>query len=347
IGQELGCSEYLARTTVVRGLTRLLAWLGVHGPFEEEEFNLIRLIFGEGMNLNAAAKRLGVTERHAKDITIQVRQKFREGLRPRTSVRLMHQQDRIKEEPMPVESILEKQQIIAELMNLHHRPSLMPGSAGNLLVQLGSAWVSVAHVRRVVFEEEVLKRLHERGNPVDWLATADSTLERTDLPEDALSWAAELQNLSQRSWGVAEALYERVKETAEERKIPFETDNKAEVVERIHRTLVGVSQAIESTLPRDLRRKGNATLCIESSDHQTTLAYWEETQQQRRVNLTQLVIDQALLYGELLPETAEILAEVFAQDIFHGDSTLPDFRHRKESTKTKTWLEWLVPSSSE
>jgi RNA polymerase sigma factor (sigma-70 family) len=346
IGQELGCSEYLSRSTIVHGLSRLVAHLGVQGPFDQEEFNLIRLVFGDGMELKSAAKRLGYTEKQARYIVGRIRNKIHDSLRPRTSIGSTDLQKVKKEESMPSESVLEKAQIIRELMKLRKSPHVIPGGGGNFLVDLGSARIQLADVRTIVFEEELLQQLQERGIPVGWIGTPDSTLERADLPEDALSWAAELRDLANRTWVVAEALYERSKETAEERKMPFFTDNKSEVVERIQRTLAGVSQAIESVLPRELRRRGEALLCIDSStDEQRPIAYWEEDPEDRKFDLTQLVQDQALLYGELPPEMSEILGEVFVQELFDGDITLPGFR-RGESIKSKKWLDWIVPSSS-
>jgi RNA polymerase sigma factor (sigma-70 family) len=347
IGQELSCSEYLSRSTIVHGLSRLVAHLGVRGPFEEEELNLIRLVFGDGMELKSAAKRLGYTEKRARYIVGRIRNKIRDGLRPRTFVAPTDLQKVKKEEAMPTETVLERRQIIHELRSLRKLPRLIPGRQGKLLVQLGSAWIPVAHVRRVVFEEGIFQKLQEHGAPIEWIGTPDPTLERADLPEDALSWAAELQDLGNRSWVVAEALYEKHKETAEERKVPFSTDNRLEVVERIQRTLVGVAQAIESVLPRRLRRRGEALLCIDfSTDEERPMAYWEEDSENQKFDLTQLVQDQALLYGELPPEMSEILSEVLIQDIFEGDTTLPGFRRHAESTRNKKWLEWIVPSSS-
>jgi hypothetical protein len=74
--------------------------------------------------------------------------------------------------------------------------------------------------------------------------------------------------------------------------------------------------------------------------------YWEEDSEDHKFDPTQLVQDQALLYGELPPEMNEILSEVFIQDIFEGDITLPGFRRHRESIRSKKWLEWIVPSSS-
>lgn len=86
VAQELGVSAYLARTAITRGLARLAALLGVPGPLDEEEFALLQLLLGEGMELARAAKQLQITPNHSRQVVARIGSKFRLGLRLRTTV---------------------------------------------------------------------------------------------------------------------------------------------------------------------------------------------------------------------------------------------------------------------
>lgn len=87
IAGELGCSEYLARTAVVRGLAMLTARLNAPGPFTPNEFELLKLLFLEGLELGPAAERLSLHLNDARKMAAEVGRKLRRVLRARTGCR--------------------------------------------------------------------------------------------------------------------------------------------------------------------------------------------------------------------------------------------------------------------
>jgi hypothetical protein len=221
VAGELGVSDYLARTAVVRSLAMLAALLGVQGPLDEQEFSLLRLLFVEGMELKSAAKQLQIDAKQAQHLAARIIRKFRQGLRSRTTVPSKHPRMPRKERTMDNMLLLSDEQIIAELKKLRKTPSLHTNPEGELLADIASSWVPVARIRKIVERSAVLQPLEELQLPLDWLAVPDAMLERADLPEDASEWANAIQELGQRSWVTAEALYHSCFEETEREKSVF------------------------------------------------------------------------------------------------------------------------------
>jgi DNA-directed RNA polymerase specialized sigma24 family protein len=84
IARELGTTEYLARSAVVRGLQILAARLGIDGPLDAQEAKLLRLLLNDALPLRLAAEKLGLAPHAAKAMISRISRKFRIGLRIRT-----------------------------------------------------------------------------------------------------------------------------------------------------------------------------------------------------------------------------------------------------------------------
>lgn len=229
---------------------------------------------------------------------------------------------------------------------------------GEVQAKIAATWVPVSRIRRIAERPELLQSLQDRRIPLDWLTVPDSTLERVDVPEDAQEWDDAVHVLGQRSWVVAEALYERCCEEAARNRTTFVDEGREETaerihrmsvgrektVERLHRTLAGVAQAIEAELPMDLRRRGTAHFRIDWHEDNGVISRWEEDPRDLRFDLRDLVQSYGELLGELSPEAAEILARIYAHDLRTGDASLPGFFRAAVSTARTVWLEWVPPT---
>jgi len=346
IGEELNVSEYLARSCIVHGLGTLATLMDIQGPLTDEEFNLLRLTLRDGVELKAAAKQLNISEKHAREIAGQTGRKFRLGLRSRTLANARKGEEIRKERIMSIQLMPDEAQIVAELKRLKSEPLLRIGSEGMLYAELGSAWVPAAHIRQIATAKEVVESLQKNNIPVGWLLVPDPTIDRPDLPQDAVEWAETLRELNRRSWITAESLYNLCKDRASTDKVTFLDENEECAIERIYRALAGVSQAAESVLPEKLRNKEIALFRIEMAEDNRAMAGWEDDPTNTTFDLTQLVQDQAELLGEMSSQASEVLANVLIDAMFTGAVTLPGFRRHKASLEKKIWLEWIEPVTS-
>jgi RNA polymerase sigma factor (sigma-70 family) len=343
VAGELGVSEYLARTAIARSIARLAASLGVQGPLDEQESALLRLLFVTGMDLKSAAKELQIDLKQAHHLTARILHKFRQGLRSRTTLPSQRLTRPRKDHPMDNTLVLSDEDIIAELKHLSQPPSLRTTSTGELLANIASNWVPVARIRKLIERSALLQMLQELHIPLDWLAIPDTTLERADVPDDAPEWAQALQELGQRSWVTAEALYHQCCDEAEHEHCLFVDEEADQTIERVHRTLAGVAQAIEMELPLALRRQGTARFRILWQEDEQVLGGWEGVSHGRRMDVRALAEESAELLGELPPQAVQVFVRVFIREIFAGDTTPPGFRRVAESTAKTVWLEWLAP----
>src|SRR5207249_4362732 len=102
----------------------------------------------------------------------------------------------------------------------------------------------------------------------------------------------------------------RTSDKAAQRRIPLPEEARQETVERVYRTLSGISQAIEMELPRSLRRRGKCYFRIDKAQDGKTIGGWDDDPQEQRFEMESEVQHRAMLLGELPHEFAEILAEV-------------------------------------
>lgn len=346
IADELGTTQYLARAMIVRSLGALASRLGIQRDLDEKEYSLVKMLFGEGMELEVAAKKLGITEHEVRSILERVKEKLNEGLRRRTKKPWKHDAPTgpTEESAMSTEQILTDEQIVIGLKQLHQAPELRVSDKG-LHARLSDHWVKIKRVQEVVFRkaagEDLISSLEKRGVDLGWLITPDPSSERADLPADYYEWGEELQAIADRSWITAEMLYVRTIEKASERQISVPAEPKQDSVERIYRTLGGVSQAIEGELPRSLRRKNECYFRMTIEPTGVVRGYWEGAGEDRSVDLRREIKHRAALLGELPEEIASLVTEVTIEEIFQGDLTLPGFRRFEESTPQTVWLKLL------
>lgn len=344
VAQELATSEYLARTSIVRSLGKLCLSLGMHGELNEQESNLLRLMFNEGYELKPAAVRVGMEPHKARGVIASVNEKFRRSLRVRTNHPLeTPPRERVEREAvMGNDKFVTTDQIVRELRQIGARPDLRPSGTGSLLVRVDDSWTRVERVREIVIRQpDLLKSLRERGVELDWLAAPVPSTERPDLPPDHAEWVEELQSEDQRNWVLAESLYRMCLNEAERRRVAFVAEKQDETVERIHRTLGGISQAVESTLPDDLYVSDNVYFRLDRVEGDRVRGRWEDDPSGQTIDIQEVTENNAGLFGELPAGASEILSEVFVHSLFEGDAFIPGFR-RLESTAETVWLEFTL-----
>jgi hypothetical protein len=351
VAQELGTSQYLVRAQIIRSIGTLASKLGIHGDLRDQEYSLAQMMFGEGMDVKAAARRLNIGQREVRDLLETITEKLNEGLRGRTKKPWKYElPPEPKEETiMSNNALMTDEQIVIGLKELRRAPELRPSEIG-LQARLREKWVRVDRVREVVLRkrvgEELISSLEQQGVDLGWLITPDPAIERADLPEDYYEWAEELQCMADRSWIVAETLYTRILDVAAHRHIFLPEEARQETVERLYRTLGAISQAIEAEVPRNLRRKGKCYFRIEVAENGEALGNWENDSEDQNFKLKNEIQYRAAVLGELPDEFANLFAEVLIQEIFEGEISLPGFRRLDQSTQKIVWLE-LLPRTSE
>src|SRR6266498_3023323 len=114
IARELGTSQYLVRAKIVRSLGTLASKLGIQRDLGDKEYALVQMLFGEGMDVKIAAKRLDISEREVRSILERINEKFNEGLRRRTKKPWKYEVPReLKEEiVMSSKAIMTDEQIV-------------------------------------------------------------------------------------------------------------------------------------------------------------------------------------------------------------------------------------------
>lgn len=349
IATTLRTTEHLARATVVRGLATAAARLGIQGVLTAQEFELSRKVFGAGMPVAAAAAEMRIAPRAATRLVNSIGQKFRQGLRVRTT-RSVHEarpgpfQERQTMAPT-MEAGAASAQILDDLRKLTHTPRIVFDDAGIAYVQLSRQW-PVASVRAVACAPSNREVLEQAGDKLDWLATPDVTLERADLDPRYLQLADELRQLGQRTWDVAETLYHQCLDRLGERGQPAPAQPAEDTVARIHRVLLGSARTIEGTLSRELRRRGQLRLRIDWQDD-ASHAQWENDARELAFDLRSDVVAARCQDLDDLPEPiADVLPNTVAEGIRTGIVSLPGFEIDAE-TSTTTWLRWQPPVFAE
>jgi hypothetical protein len=349
VAQEIGSSEYLAKMSIVRSLGFIAGELGSRGGLDRQEFSLLRLHFNEGLEIKAVAKKLGIDQRMARELNSRVLRKLHSGLRVRTGkpLKSVPHPHVGKEDDMLIRALVNDEQIISMLSELRAYPELRPNKSGELLAKLHGDWVGVNRIRRAVIQRpQVIDSLEGSGVPLGWLAVPDSTTERADLPEDYLEWAEKLQSLSDRAGVVARTLYFQSLDEAKQDRVTLSPHSEEDLVERIFRTVGGVAQAIESELPRAVRRSGKAYFRIERLGTDCASGGWEGDPEDLKFDLGELLESEAKLMGELSGDFVSILSRVFIRGILDGTASLPGYHRVKDSNRDVVWLE-LLPMTTE
>jgi DNA-directed RNA polymerase specialized sigma24 family protein len=351
VGRALGVSAYQARSAVVHGMAELAATLGVRGLLEPRELHLAQLTYAQGLNLEAAARRLQMTPHQALTLQKQFTGKLRSALRLRTHPAALRSKvkEQDKEKPMKTGITLKPDEIIARLSKLKAAPELRPGPGGQVMAHLDADWVPVQSLLPVVSDPHVLKILQEENVPLAWMAAGAAAEERPDLPADISQWRASMEAARQRTWQVAETLFYQCKDRADAEKLPFLQEDEYEVaVERIHLSLAGISQSLASEIPAQCRRKETAVLRIDRpgiEKREMVWAAWEGDPAEARFDLTDLAEHCAELHGGLPSGPARLFACALVRELFENEITLPAFT-RGQSTDDTLWLQWKAPAQA-
>jgi RNA polymerase sigma factor (sigma-70 family) len=351
LASALSCSEYYARAAVLRGIARLSAILHVHGTLDDEEFRLVRLYFGEGKHLAAAAEDAHLTLDEARRVLVRAQKKFSNALRIRTSPRRLRVEAKVNEKKeidmraLTEGRVLTTAEILKELWMLKDTPSVRTDEEGHWKVFLDQAWVHLTRVRQVLREEPaILDELEAKAVPLGWLTLPDPAPERADVPDDRTYLQDVFEALARRAYDQARYVATLWLDAAQEKRLPLPDADFDEIVHSVLRVLGGVSQAIETELPRSLRRRGEARFRVDRSERGIR-GHWEDSAAES-FDVFRLTVHRASLLGDLGGELAEELARVIAESLFEsekGTCILPSFRIA-ETTSTTAWLVWRSPS---
>jgi hypothetical protein len=220
---------------------------------------------------------------------------------------------------------------------------MRPNGSGRLLVKVDRGWARVERVREIAIQQpELIMSLQERGAELDWLAVPVPATERADLPPDHTTWVEELQREDHRTWVFAENLYLMCVDEAEARRTAFVSENKDETVERIYRTMGGVSQAVESALPDELYVREHVYFRLDKADDNRVEGRWEDDPVGQTIDIREITQNNARLFGELPAHASQILGEVFARSLFEEDAFIPGFRRTESSTAETVWLDFML-----
>jgi hypothetical protein len=354
IARRLDASEYLARAAVVKGLATLSARLDIRGMLTPQEHELSRKLFDSGMSLDAAAAEMGISSRQAQRLSVSIGKAFRRALRARTGPG-----PRGAEHPQPAEDtsmtlpgdVLEigADKIFGSLKKLKLAPRLDFDRYGTAYVHLPdlSAKLPLVYVRQIALTPTNRKRLEKAGAPLDWLAQRDATLDRPDVDSRYLAWTEQLRSLGNRSWVIAEALYQLCLDQLQERGAATPIETRLHVVQRIHRVLTGTAMTLEGTIPWGLRAASVAILRIDWIDAKA-IATWEDGAENVRFDLAADVIRQRSLdLPDIPPQIIDVLPELMVEGVRKGDVPLPGFAREPASTDSSVRLRWIAPSADE
>jgi RNA polymerase sigma factor (sigma-70 family) len=358
LAAELRCSEYYARAALLHGLMQLAAELGVQGALDDSEFRFLQLYFEEGRDLSNASRSLGWELPQARAVLQRVQQVFVRGLRRRTRRGARPSSPEPPARPSPAgselpireDNIMPTHQVTKstaaglskELSALRQDPEMRIGTNGRWLVHLGGQWMAVSEVRSLLRANEALvKTLQGMGTPLGWLAVPDLDLERRDTWPGAVELESALAEMERRAFVAAQTLANDLLAVSAEKGIDLPTKVPDDLAEHVLRALGGTVIAIETELPRALRRRGEAVFRIHQTGS-TVRAEWEGGQT-APVDLIEIITHQASLLGEFGQSAAAELTRLILQALFAGESVLPQMPVR-DATDTTASLSWQKPS---
>jgi hypothetical protein len=344
VGRQLHCSEYVARSTLIDAITCVAAQLGVRGPLEEGEFQILQMLFVKGMDLATAVKQLGITEHQGRALVGNIGRKFADVLRGRTRTPNSYQFRQRRQRGMAAamvaqEVVLADFDIVESLKALHDTPEMRMDSAGELYAKLRSVWTPVARVRTVVLNRpDLLAEMRTAGFPLGWLVVPDSQFERADLTADASGTREAVRKIGEKVWIVAETLFERCQADAPLGTEAFLRAHKEETIESIYRTLVGVSQILEAGSPIEARGSEVGRLRIKH-EASGAVAFWEGSEDPEVIPFEDLLKEQAQALGEFDSADAKFLAAEIVDELFTYGATLPGFVLEHGRSAETLWLQ--------
>jgi hypothetical protein len=340
----------------------LSAFLGIQGGLQSDEFELLQHLFVEGMDLANAAARMKLSDRRARQMVARVGQKFREGLRsrttPRHSDRLRSNESKKEVDAMATpghKSKQEKEQaIVAALRMLKETPTLRRDAEGKLQVQLaelGDTWFEVSQIKDII-PVDLARSLDQSNVLIGWLFAPETPPTAPPLTEDRARWLEQLQAARTTSWISAGILWHFLSRELSEQDAFVAEEQDASVPEDattqgqregpvalIHSTLGSLSHAIEARLPWELRRKSQPRFRIDRQEDNRALGLWVGDPAGNPLDLAPLLKTRGHLLGDLTERGLEGLAAVFVRELFKGEITLPGFNRVDELGERTVWLE--------
>ena len=138
----------------------------------------------------------------------------------------------------------------------------------------------------------------------------------------------------------AHSIARRFVEILRQQKRAGEFNVSEDVIIKTLRTLGGISQAINATLPRYLRKHGQARYRIDCKD-EDVFGKWEGVGGES-LDILSIALNNAGLMGDFKAEEAMVFSAAFCDKLFDsskGTVFLSDMRV-KEVAKSTVWLEW-------
>lgn len=337
IGEVLGISEYKARNTVIVGLTRLAALLGVQGTLNEAEVAYARALFVEGAEPAIAARRLNLRR---GEIEGSIAGKFRQVLRARTvrrsEITASQTEENAMNSPIRIGASI-RERIKAGLEGLSGVPSIGTRPDGTKVAWLGDEDFSLDAIFEAL-DRNTIDRLTAKNLDLRWILAGPQPTARADVMPDAASNIEELEKLQHRVWVSAGTLYELCSKNLARSDVE---EDRSHTIERIYRTLAGTGQAIRQTMPRALRAKGEAEFHLRRDDEGDVVGFWHGVPDAETISMTELVGDAAQQYGELGLTFADALALETASALLEGETELPGFGTPIWATGDSASFRWV------
>lgn len=375
-------SEYKIRQLLVLALAQLSVQLKHHDLLNKAETEYLRMIFVEGRNPRNAALKVGRNGLyiqkglHAKfaDVLRRSRTSHRiSRLRETEDEVGLELESRMSREPK-TRSPSRKERLSSlarnSIRSAEREPQAMPPDLDRIanslralvtepeivhmdggktsLVVLSDTPYRLTTVREVLRNSPELSRsVFERLPRFAWLLVSDPDAarnsERADIAPDAALLQEQLDWLANRSWLLAEQLYEQARGSGGQEILKEPKDL---IVEKLLSTLTGISQAIEGELPETAREKKEA-IWIVFMERDIVWSRWESTPADRKFDLSSLILAEAATAGDIDPEDSQAVADALTQGLLAGSLSLPGFVRTGTPTPVESRFRWLPPTLEE
>ncbi len=345
----LGSSGFRARSTIVRGLARLAVELQAYGHgLSPSEVQLMQLVFGDGIDLSVAARILNLQPNRARAIIGGIGEKFRSGLRLRTTTKLsdLAQNDLApnNEESMASTAkvdgeTLKKSHILERLQRLRGVPPFRVKD-GNVEVELGQGrWYSYREVQDLAKKYATL--LESSEAPLAWLSVPGKA--------DQHQKPACVEDLGKHVWQTAGALFDLLQE---ENPAEFQPEHRDEQVYALYRVLSSVALTFKEELTQSMRRSGVKIFRVRLTQDKRDLGQWLQppvieiapTGCSGEIDIGEAVTNACFLLDAFSGDAPSDVARVLCREIFKDTSfAFPGFIRNETSHPECVDFERLPP----
>ncbi|WP_250532348.1 hypothetical protein [Caballeronia sp. ATUFL_F1_KS39] len=342
VAARLRTNTYYARLAVSSGVMNLAAELRVEGLLSAEDLKLARILLRENDDIDAAARRLGLSRSELKRRASLVANKVAASLRRRTvlpkpnasrgALKMSNESDSL--------ALILTEELLNHRLQFERHDEDDVRISGERLPRP----ISLARARELLISQ--LDRLANAGEALESdLATIFAPeVPRADVSEKDQQWATLLFNAAQESLESVRPFVERWKREARDWGVRVDF-NDEDLAERVRDSLVAVSGSLEQSMPRQSRREGSGTLVIRFGERPEDAVFdWTgEGLDVEPVPLLSLVRHRLSVIGDFSGPGLTLLAECLVRGLQEGWGILPKFRLEETNTDGGIVLRWTRP----